>query len=96
MDKKVTSIVAYIGILGWSIAFFFGDKEGAKFHLNQALVLVILNSLFGILGIIPFLGGILTTIIGIVFLVFSIIGIVYACKGEEKELPLIGSIRIMN
>lgn len=96
MDKKVTSIVAYIGIIGWALAFFVGDKEGAKFHLNQGLVLVVLNNLCGILGIIPFIGAILTTIIGIVFLVFSIMGIVYACKGEEKELPIVGQIHIMN
>ena len=39
MDKKVTGIVGYIGWIGWIIAYLAGDKEGAKFHLNQALVL---------------------------------------------------------
>lgn len=34
MDKKVTGILAYITWIGWLVAFFAGDKEGAKFHLN--------------------------------------------------------------
>ena len=39
MNKKVTGIVSYITIIGWIIAFLAGDKEGAKFHLNQSLVI---------------------------------------------------------
>ncbi len=39
MDKKTTGIIAYITWIGWIVAFCAGDKEGAKFHLNQALVI---------------------------------------------------------
>ena len=82
MSKKVTSILAYISLLFWLIAFLAGDKEGAKFHLNQGLVL-------GIAGLIC--GWILS----IVVLVFAIMGIVSAAKDEEKPLPLIGGIKIL-
>ena len=34
--KKVTSIVAYLSWIGLLIAFVAGDREGAKFHLNQS------------------------------------------------------------
>lgn len=37
MNKKTTGIIAYITWIGWIVAFCAGDKEGAKFHLNQAL-----------------------------------------------------------
>ena len=53
MDKKATGIVAYISFIGWLIAFFAGDREGAKFHLNQALLLVIGQFAVGILSAIP-------------------------------------------
>ena len=43
MDKKITGIVAYITWIGWLIAFLAGDKEGAKFHLNQALVIILIG-----------------------------------------------------
>ena len=78
MDKKVTGIVCYLTWIGWVIAYIAGDREGAKFHLNQSLVLAV--------------AGILGVVIGI----FTIIGLVYACMGEEKELPIIGGIKILN
>ena len=49
MDKKVTGVVAYLGIIGWLIAYLAGDKAGAKFHLNQSLVLAIAEVALGVL-----------------------------------------------
>ena len=40
MDAKTTGIVAYITWIGLVLAFVLGDREGAKFHLNQALVIL--------------------------------------------------------
>lgn len=80
MDAKVTGLVSYIGFLGWLIAYLAGDKEGAKFHLNQALLL-------NIAGLIP--------VVNFVALVFSIIGMIAAWNGEEKEAPIIGHLRIL-
>ena len=53
MSKKATGIVAYISWIGWLIAFFAGDREGAKFHLNQALIIAIGQIVVGILAYIP-------------------------------------------
>ncbi|MCI8528696.1 MAG: DUF4870 domain-containing protein [Lachnospiraceae bacterium] len=99
MTKKATGIVAYISIIGWIIAFLAGDKEGAKFHLNQALVvdvaMIIFNIVAGILTIVPIIGAILSLVISIALLVFWIMGLVYAIKEEEKEIPLLGAIKIL-
>ena len=94
MDKKVTGIVAYITIIGWLIAFLAGDKEGAKFHLNQALVLCLVQLVLTVLGKIPFIGWI-AGILSIVVFVFQIMGLVYACQGQDKEVPLVGAIKIL-
>ena len=94
MNKKVTSIFAYLGIIFWLIGYLAGDKEGAKFHLNQGLVLAIVNIIVSILGYIPVV-NIVAGILGIVVCIFAIMGIVYACKDEDKELPLIGKIQIL-
>lgn len=93
MDTKVTSIVAYISWIGLIIAFVAGDKEGAKFHINQALV-IMLFSLVSLLSFIPVV-GILTGIWSIFMMVCWILGLVAAIKQEEKEVPLIGKIRIL-
>ncbi len=94
MDKKVTGIVCYITWIGWLIAYLAGDKEGAKFHLNQGLVLVILNIAALVLSFIPIVKYI-SGIINIVVFIFMIVGIVYAAQGQDKELPLIGGIKIL-
>ena len=87
MDKKTTSIVAYITWIGLIIAFCAGDKEGEKFHLNQALVIF----LFGLLVWIPCLGQIW----GIFIIVCWIMGLIAAINQEEKPVPLIGGIKIL-
>ena len=94
MDKKVTGIVAYIGIIGWLIAYLAGDREGAKFHLNQALVLALASVLCSILSAIP-LFGFVAGLASLVVLVFAILGLVSAVKDEEKPLPIIGGIQLL-
>ena len=94
MNKKVTSILAYFGIIFWLIAFLAGDKEGAKFHLNQGLVLAIAYVILNVLSVIPIV-NIIACIATVVLFIFSIMGIVSACKEEEKPLPLIGTIQIL-
>ncbi len=90
MNKKATSIVSYCTILGWLVAFLAGDKENAKFHLNQGLVLgifstgieIILSVVTAVLTAIAGIGGIIGWIFGafsfIVGLFGSLVGILTA------------------
>ena len=87
MDKKTTSIVAYLTWIGLLIAILAGDKEGAKFHVNQALVIW----LFSLISLIPCIGWIWA----IFMLVCWIMGLIAAINQEEKEVPLIGKIRLL-
>lgn len=94
MTKKATGIVAYITLIGWLVAFFAGDREGAKFHLNQSLILIIAYFICGILAYVPVVKYVVW-VINIFLLVCWIIGLVAACKEEEKQIPLIGGIQIL-
>lgn len=96
MDRKTTGIISYLTFIGWLIAFCAGDKEGAKFHLNQSLVLIIANIVVGICRWIPFLGHIVSPVLSLVLFIFWIMGLVYACQDQEKEIPLLGAIKILN
>lgn len=87
MDTKTTGIVAYLTWVGLLIAFLAGDKEGAKFHINQALVI----ALFMLPSAIPFIGWLW----GIFMIVCWIMGLMAAINQEEKEVPLIGKIHII-
>lgn len=95
MDKKTTGIVAYITMIGWIIAFCAGDRQGAKLHLNQTLILWIANIVSSVISFIPFIGPILSFVISIAVLVFWIMGLVSAIKDDDKPLPLIGGIEII-
>ena len=87
MDAKTKSIVEYLTWIGFLVAILAGDKEGAKFHVNQALVIM----LFSLLSIIPCIGWIW----GIFMIVCWFMGFIAAINQEEKEVPLIGQIRIL-
>ena len=86
-DNKVMAVLAYIGILFLIPLLAAPNSRFARFHANQGLVLF--------LGLIPFVGWIISGAIGIVCLAFMIIGIVNAANGKAKELPLIGSFKLI-
>ena len=87
MDKRTTDIVAYITPIGLILALVLGAWEESRFHLNQALVIW----LFGLLSGIPCVGWLW----GIFCFICAIMGFISAINGEEKEVPLIGRIRLL-
>ena len=95
MDKKTTGIVAYITWVGLLLAIILGDREGAKFHINQALVLWIAALLDFVFGFIPLIGGFLAGVYSLLLLVGCVIGLIGAINGEEKKIPFIGDIKII-
>lgn len=95
MNKQITGMLAYLTWIGWLIAFLAGDREGAKFHLNQGLVLAIASLVKGVLGTIG-IPWLITGPLGLILFVFCIMGIYNAYKEEEKELPIIGAFKILN
>ena len=107
-QNKVMGILAYLSwlvIVPWIAA---KESPFARYHTNQGLVLAIVEIAWWIrsailtaiataaysLGFLAVI-GVISWILGIVFLVFSILGIVNAAKGEMKPLPIIGGIKIL-
>lgn len=72
------------------------ESKYARFHANQALLLLI-ASIAGnvILGMIPIIGWVLLPIFGIAILAFGIIGLVNGFGGKAKRLPLIGKLTVI-
>lgn len=98
MNNKTLSIVSYITLIGWLVAYFSG-KDNAdsllKYHLKQSLGLLIVGVIFNIalvilVSLIPslyFLGY-----MGYAFWVLLIIGIINASNEVKKPLPVIGKM----
>lgn len=98
-QNKAMGILAYIGIL-WLVPLLAAKESPfARFHTNQGLVLFIcevaLEIVGIILGFIPFVGWIFTSLLSIAPIPFIVLGIIAAAKGETKELPIIGQFKII-
>lgn len=98
MNNKNLSIISYITLIGWFIAYFSGkDKADSllKYHLRQSLGLMIISIIFNIImriiatavPALSFLG-----IVGLLILVFWILGIINAANGAEKPIPVFGKM----
>lgn len=105
-ENKVFGILSYIGILVLIPIFAAKNSQYARFHANQGLVLFILEVALNIIVRIvsvtlsftfggALLASLLSLAVAVVSLVFMILGIVNACSGEAKQLPIIGGITIL-
>lgn len=105
-SNKVMAVLSYIGIL-WLVPML-GAKESkfAQFHANQGIVLFlfelaynvvsqIIQAILGGIPVVSALVSVILSLLNLVFLVLAILGIVNACQGKAKELPIIGGIRIL-
>ena len=99
VDGKTIAIISYFTWVGWIIAFVLHSSNKSQigaFHLRQTLALMILGILAYIVQImlifVPFLGWAIICIIWIGLLVLWIFGLVAAVNGQEKPMPVIGSL----
>lgn len=96
--NKLMGILSYIGILFLVPLLAAKDSEFARFHANQGLLNFILAAALSTLLSISTAISDVFSILGILEIapfVFMIMGIVNAAKGEMKELPIIGTIRLI-
>lgn len=90
-DQKLMGILCYLGIL-WIIPMLTDHKndEFIKFHINQGILVTILVAISWVVSWIPVIGW----IPGIAAFIFAILGIINVVGLQQKELPLIGGIKI--
>ncbi len=108
-DIEQNKIFAVLGYLSWLVLvpiFAAPKSKFARFHANQGLVLAItevawwiVTAILGIiLSAISWRLGFISTILGlvnIVFVILAILGIVNAANGKAKELPIVGKFKIL-
>ena len=87
--SKLYACLSYLSILIIIPALVPGKDSFVRFHLNQGLLLLIANILFGCISFIPHMtlaGDLLNCIV----LILAVTGIVSAIQGQKKKLPVIG------
>ena len=102
-QNKVMAVLAYIGILVLVPLLDAPNSKYARYHSNQGLMLFIaeicLGVVIGIFSWIPVLNiiiGILGGLVSLLLFVFAVIGIVNACQGKAKGLPIFGKFKILH
>ena len=94
-NNKLYSILAYIGPLCFVGLIASPNEQDVKFHVNYGLILFIVEVIIGFISWIPYIGPVVAGIVGIGCLVLAIMGIMNANNGLQKELPIIGKIKIL-
>lgn len=103
MENKTCGIIGYITWIGFIAAIILGDMSDAflKHHLNQALALNIIGTVFGIIGkilgfipVIRVVAGIVLGVLSLVMFIILVMGIISAANGTMKPLPIVGGVRI--
>ena len=95
MEPNVAGLLCYVGAWITGIIFFILEQKNnwVRFHAAQSIV--VFGTLFVagmILGWIPFIGPVFSSIIGIIGLVFWIILMVKAYNGERYKVAWAGDI----
>ncbi|SDM59632.1 import component protein [Siphonobacter aquaeclarae] len=97
MNNKSLSILSYITLIGWLIAYFTGKDQAndlLKYHLRQSLGLLIAGLLLSIgLNILMAITSLYSLgYLSLVVLVLLIIGAINAANEVKKPLPIIGKM----
>ena len=92
-------ILSYLGVLAL-IPYLVKDqtpfvRAHAVRGINLLLLEVIVWVAVGVFSWVPILDGILSTLAGLASFVLSLIGIINVANKEDKDLPFIGTIRMI-
>lgn len=95
MNPKLTSVISYLTIIGWFIAYFMHKNRPSQLsnvHLKNALGLHTLSFLMNVLAYFSGVGFILSLsfFVQLAILLLTIVGVVYAFMDKAHPLPIIG------
>ena len=99
LDENVAGLLCYV--LGWLTGLVFllveKDSEFVKFHAMQSLVVFLGITVLSIaLGFIPYIGWVISSIIGLIGLILWIVLVIKAYQGERWKVPVAGDFAEKN
>lgn len=91
-EGELNTTMAFIAYLLFFVPLLTDSKDDpfVKFHVKQAIVLVVASLAAVVLGVIPFLGLIISPLASIAVTILWIVGMINALTGKQKEVPFIG------
>ena len=95
IDENVEALLSYL--LGWvtGIIFLLIEKESrfVRFHAMQSVIVFLsITVLQLLLSFLPFLGGIFSSLLGILAFILWIVLMIKAYQGEYYKVPIAGDL----
>ena len=93
LEENIAGVLCYV--LGWitGIVFLVLEKENkfVRFHAMQSIATFLpLSVIAWVIGLIPFIGWAISTLIWILVLILWLILMFKAYQGEMYKLPIVG------
>lgn len=98
--NKGVCILAYFGILFFIPLVARPNSAYGKYHANQGLLLFVVEVMIGAFQIglpfVPIISNVVNCVLFLFELLMFVIGIVNVCNSKAKDLPIVGSLRLIN
>lgn len=99
-NDKFMGILSYVGILALIPFFTKPNSPFVRYHAVRGMNLFLLELIAGVAAsligaVIRPLGSVVSWLVSVASIALSIIGIINVCNGERKDLPFIGTIRLI-
>lgn len=95
-NEKLFAALAYLGVLFFLPLVMCPESQFGRFHANQGLVLLLFGAIGNlVLAWIPLIHGVLLAIYNVLMLLLFVVGVLNVLDGRTRDLPVIGSIRIL-
>lgn len=95
-DNQLISFLCYFGILFLIPYLLRPNSDFVKFHSNQGLILLVAEVILNVVSeFVPFLGWLVGLVGGIFLFACFLKGLINVYHFEKKELPVIGSFRLL-
>ena len=95
-SNKIVAALGTVPFLFWLPLVAAKDSGFGKFYANQGLTLLILGAVAGvasgILAMIPLIGWLLSTVVGLIPTAGFLFAFINAIQGKAKRLPVIGGM----
>jgi uncharacterized membrane protein len=95
MDENIEGLLAYLlgALTGIIFLILEKDSDFVRFHAMQSTITFIgIWVLQVIFAFIPYIGGLISWLLGLLGLVFWIVGMVKAYQGERYKFPIVGDL----
>ncbi|MCS7106425.1 MAG: DUF4870 domain-containing protein [Candidatus Aenigmarchaeota archaeon] len=95
LEENIEGALCYVILWITGLIFLLLERESkfVKFHALQSIIVFLGLTVVGIVvGIIPFLGWIISALIGLLSFVLWVVLIVKAYQGEKFKIPIAGDL----